>query len=603
MSDVAIRLAGVGKMYKIFSSRGANLKDALGLPSVRHGRYTEFWALRGIDFELREGDRLGIIGRNGAGKSTILKLITQNIAPTEGVVEVKGQVQALLEAGGGLHPEFTGEENINAALTFLGLSTMEIRLARDDIAEFTELGRFLSQPFKTYSLGMQARLAFAIATTIRPRILIIDEVLGAGDAYFFAKSSARMRELLESGAAVILVSHALDQIVRFCDETIWVDRGRTVMRGPSIEVVKAYEKFIRELDDRRIRAKNEKTQLQIFDGFERDSYTDHFSVQINAPVEGVDVSDVVLLRDGEPDEHIRVGDAQDASPAQAAFVQAEGGGWSDPREDNGKFHRTVAPAEDASSATGGLVFYAWFIYPGSEYAVDIRYRTSAEGATVAFGQSGRIDVTSTLPRSEAWRTHRIELVRSEELPSDGEVSAAMDNQTRRPRTSTSRWEGVGKLAMEDVALLDERGRDQVIFQVGRPMTIAVSIVALEAGIYPLMPATLIFRLDGIVVARHVAERQVLELEQDERISARLDLGELQLGNGTYVLSVGLYRKLDMQDIEPSEFYDYFDKSFEFQVIGSPPLHNELVRHPGTWVLTPDTTRARIATARPEIVSP
>src|SRR5947207_12438436 len=125
--DIAVRLEDVGKMYKIFASRFANLKDALGLPSARKSRYSEFWAVRGIDFELRRGQRIGIIGRNGAGKSTILKLITQNLAPTEGLVEVHGQVQALLDTGGGLHPEFTGDEHIEATLTFLGLSRDAIR--------------------------------------------------------------------------------------------------------------------------------------------------------------------------------------------------------------------------------------------------------------------------------------------------------------------------------------------------------------------------------------------------------------------------------------------------------------------------------------------
>ena len=129
---------------------------------------------------------------------------------------------------------------------------------------------------------MQARLAFAIATTIQPEILIVDEILGAGDAYFFGKSITRMQRLLESGASVLLVSHALDQIIRFCDEAIWLDRGQIVMRGPSTEVVKAYEKFIRQLDDRRLRAKNQKTSSGRYDGFDRDTYTDQLIVEVIA---------------------------------------------------------------------------------------------------------------------------------------------------------------------------------------------------------------------------------------------------------------------------------------------------------------------------------
>ena len=172
MSDwVAIRLSGVGKMYKIFPTRVDSVFDALGLARLmpwRRMKPQEFWALRAIELEITAGSRVGIIGRNGAGKSTLLKLITGNVAPTEGRMEVNGDVQALLEAGAGFHPEFTGYENIRASLTYQGLTPAEIEAAVEEIADFTELGQFLLQPFKTYSLGMQARLVFATATAIKP---------------------------------------------------------------------------------------------------------------------------------------------------------------------------------------------------------------------------------------------------------------------------------------------------------------------------------------------------------------------------------------------------------------------------------------------------
>ena len=198
--DIAIHLARVGKMYRIFPTRIDTALDALGVARLmpwHRPKYQEFWALREIDLELKRGHRIGIIGRNGAGKSTLLKLISGNLPPTEGEIEVRGNVQALLEAGAGFHPEFTGYENIHASLTYQGLTTPEIRAATDEIAEFTELGQFLSRPFKTYSAGMQARLNFATATAVKPEILIVDEILGAGDAYFFSKSTDRMVKLVE----------------------------------------------------------------------------------------------------------------------------------------------------------------------------------------------------------------------------------------------------------------------------------------------------------------------------------------------------------------------------------------------------------------------
>ena len=593
--DVAVALAGVGKMYKIFNSRFANLKDALGLPSARNKRFSEFWAVRGIDFELRRGQRIGIIGRNGAGKSTVLKLITQNTTPTEGTVRVVGQVQALLDTGGGLHPEFTGDENIDAALTFLGLSKHAIREARDDIAEFTELGRFLGQPFKTYSLGMQARLAFGIATTIRPEILIIDEVLGAGDAYFFSKSAARMRELMSSGAAVLLVSHALDQIVRFCDEVLWLDRGRIVMRGPSTEVVKAYEKFIRELEDRRLQAKNRKSARASFDAFERDSYTDHFRVEPTVTTGSADIAELILLRDGVVEDRIEIGNAQDANTGQSSFVQLEGYQWTAPRDDGDSvFYRSlVASDSPVSTARGIAIFYAWFLYPQSEYVLEVRYRSSNLWS-LAFGAGGRIDVTTDIPASDAWTTARVPLPRR--LTTGDETADTSVSSAALARVS--RWEGIGELRMEDVELLDERDREQAVFEVEHPLTVKVRIVADHPGEYPLHLAALIFRLDGIVVTRHISERLLVEVDKaPTAFTARLNLGRLQIGNGNYILSLGLYKHLDREDIEPSQFYDYFDKSFEFQVVGNPPLHNELVRHSGEWTFAKESVGEQRPPAR------
>jgi lipopolysaccharide transport system ATP-binding protein len=571
MSDYAIRFRGVGKMYKIYASRRDNLVDALGIDRIlrsKRDRYREFWALRGIDFDLARGARIGIIGRNGAGKSTLLKLVTQNLPPTEGTVDIRGSVQALLEVGGGLHPEFTGRENVHASLGFLGLGRTEIEAATRDIAAFTELGRFLDQPFKTYSLGMQARLGLGIATTIRPEILIIDEVLGAGDAYFFAKSTARMQELLNSGASVLLVSHALDQISRFCDETMWLDRGRLVMRGPTTEVVKAYEKFVRELDERRLLAKNRKLQGEAFDSFEREGYTDVLHVAITPQAgHSVDVADVALSRDDRPEDAVAVGGAQDADRSQSACVAVDLGGWSDPLQEDGTYFRSVA---GTSGLPGRVDFSLWFFYPDSSYSTSVRYRSDAP-VTVTVSRGSDVLITRTLAPADDWSVGAV-AVESTEVA------------TASPGTSLSRWSGQGALTISGVRLLDEGGREEIVFDIGRPLCVLVDVQANAAGTFPLTPAALVFRADGLVMTRHVGERTVLDVREGDRFQARLKLSPLLLGNGSYLLSLGLYRTLDLEDVEPSEFYDYFDKSFEFQVTGSPPLHNELVRHPGEWTL-------------------
>lgn len=591
MSEPVIRFDGVGKMYKIFPSRSANLIDSLGLARAlpwRTDSYREFWALRGIDFAIGRGDRLGIIGRNGAGKTTLLKMITGNLAPTEGRLEVTGDVQALLEIGGGLHPEFTGRENIHAALVHLGLSAREIAEAEEEIADFTELGSFLDQPFKTYSLGMQARLSFGIGTTVKPEILIIDEILGAGDAYFFGKSTARMQALLEGGASVLLVSHGLDQIIRFCEHTIWLDRGRIVMHGPSVEVVKAYEKFIRRLEDRRLKAKNRKSREQRFDAFAREGYTDHVVVRMTAPAGGsLDLRSAQLFRDEELEDEVSVGAAQDADTSQSAFLQLEDAAWSPPRQDGATYLRSLA-APDGTAVGGNIAFNLWFFYPDSTYEAAVTYRTSQPGATVAFGHGGTAGKPIELPLSSEWATVRVSLIAQEPK-----------RDTPRAGPRVSRWPGEGSLVIEEARLLDSAGAEQAVFAPGSDMILSLCARAVRPGRFSVIPAATLFRSDGILVSNHPGDPVELELVEDDEVELRLDFGPLNLGDGSYLFSVALYRTLS--HVDSSVVYDLIDRSYEFEVRGNEPFNNGVFRHPAAWTIarkTVDRQALEIGQRRP-----
>jgi lipopolysaccharide transport system ATP-binding protein len=247
----AILVRDLHKTYRLYASLKEQALDVLGLSWLRFWRppvYTEFPALNGVSITVKRGERLGVVGRNGAGKTTLLKLITGNFAPSRGQIVVNGKVQALMNVGLGFHPEFTGYENVRSSLAYSGLPRSELQAALDDVTAFAELGEFLHQPVKTYSLGMQARLMFATATAIKPEILIIDEVLGAGDAYFSAKSSHRMDKLAASGCTLLLVSHSMQQVLQFCNRTIWLERGEIVMQDDSLPVVRAYEEFTQRLE-------------------------------------------------------------------------------------------------------------------------------------------------------------------------------------------------------------------------------------------------------------------------------------------------------------------------------------------------------------------
>lgn len=243
-ADWAVRFDAVDKSYRLYGSRRQAVLDRLGYYRMRFWRrapqWRDFQALRGVSLDIRRGERVGIVGRNGAGKTTLLKLVSGNFRPTRGSVSVHGQVQALMQTGVGFFPEFTGLENVRSALLYNGLDGAQLERAVEDVIEFAELGEFIHRPVKTYSLGMATRLEFAAATAVQPEILIVDEVLGAGDGYFSHKSAERMHRLTRSGCTLLLVSHSAQQVMEFCERAVWLDRGAVRASGPVREVLAAF---------------------------------------------------------------------------------------------------------------------------------------------------------------------------------------------------------------------------------------------------------------------------------------------------------------------------------------------------------------------------
>lgn len=249
-SDAVISVRGLGKAYAMYERPHHRLLELVR--GVQDGRWRRSHdALRDVSFEVRRGETVGIVGRNGSGKSTLLQILCGTLAPSVGTVEVRGRVAALLELGAGFNPEFSGRENVFLNGTVLGLTRDEVASRFESIVAFADIGDFIEQPVRTYSSGMFVRLAFAVAISVDPDILIVDEALSVGDEAFQRKCFARIEQLRRQGATVLFVSHASNTVVEVCDRAIWLDRGRILMDGGPKDVVAQYQRFAHAPDDKR----------------------------------------------------------------------------------------------------------------------------------------------------------------------------------------------------------------------------------------------------------------------------------------------------------------------------------------------------------------
>lgn len=241
MDDVVIKVDSISKIYKLYEKPIDRLKESLSITKKKYHR--EHYALKNVSFQVNKGEIFGMIGTNGAGKSTLLKIITGVLTQTLGDIAINGKVSALLELGAGFNPEYTGIENIHLNGTMSGYTKQEMESRIKSIVDFADIGKFINQPVKTYSSGMFARLAFAVAINIDPDILIVDEALSVGDIRFQQKCFRKMEEFKET-KTILLVSHDMGAITKFCDRVIWINQGEIMAIGDALSIVKQYQAYI-----------------------------------------------------------------------------------------------------------------------------------------------------------------------------------------------------------------------------------------------------------------------------------------------------------------------------------------------------------------------
>lgn len=250
MNPFNLRASNLGKAYRDWGSEWKRVGSWLGLPMRPR---SEDWVLRHVSFSISSGEAVGIVGQNGAGKSTLLKLVTGTLKPTEGTVETGGRIAAILELGLGFDPELTGRQNALHSATLMGFAQDQVELAMAEIEGFAEIGEYFDQPVRTYSSGMQVRVAFAVVTAFRPDVLIVDEALSVGDAYFQHKSFDRIRQFQQQGTALLIVSHDRTAIQSLCSRAILLERGRVIRDGAPEEVMDYYNALIAERENSTVR--------------------------------------------------------------------------------------------------------------------------------------------------------------------------------------------------------------------------------------------------------------------------------------------------------------------------------------------------------------
>jgi len=592
---IAIRTCGLGKMYKMYASRRDHIMDVLGLSSLcfwKKQKYREFWALRGIDLVVRKGERVGIIGHNGAGKSTLLKTLIGAHEPTEGSMYINGRIQALMQLGTGFHPDFTGRENIRASLGYNNLSAREIAECEEEIIDFTELEDFIDQPVKNYSAGMYARLAFATATSIKPEILIIDEVLGAGDAYFAGKCVERMKALsVESGATVLFVSHDLASVQNMCNRCIWIDRGIMKADGPSLEVIKKYSAQVRQREELRLKIRNEK---KVFSNKSVDvDYSAQLLFRLRA-AEGGSVSfpvrKISFCYQKDASYEVCPGMPMDSDSSQGAFLflNENSAGWSDIKKEGMTWYRT-ADLSDGKYALGGLVIQKDWNLTNLAAAISYDDKDSGRFYFEYYDSADRqYHIAKTIELKNTGKNECVvfSLVSDAVQQITPQAISESKSVEESPVTARSSIDvfGSGELSVSKL----EFGTDsekKYTFAEGEVVHLYFDVENISSADIETFLGLVTFNEQGTMVNNFISQK--MTLPQGKNSFEIVLKNSCFLHRGRYIMSLAFYKYVDMLDgTKPWDVYLCLDRKLEIEIFserndkisyGLLDLKEELVR--------------------------
>lgn len=586
MSNVLIKAEQLSKTYRLYDKPFYRFLDAFGiLPGWIRG-YREHHAVESLEIEIEAGEKLAVIGRNGAGKSTLLKMLGGVTHPTSGRLDVNGEISALLTLGTGFHQDFTGRENVDAYLAQMGMSERDIRRIFDSIVDFAELQDFIDQPLKTYSTGMQMRLGFAVSTVLRPEILIIDEVLSVGDAYFFKKSYERIHEMCTAnGTTLIMVTHDLYSALSMCDRAIWLDEGRIRADGPVKEVVNAYEASIKEQEEKRLRHKW------------RDAVLNNAQSATRVLLGEIKTADGETVQDGFHISGMRIADEQGdvlaLSMDDTSFDSAKGGlildgeevSWGECESLHGRTARMFTPF---GSIYQKLQFFlsdarAVEAYDKGQLDVKIDYLAHAgQHFSVTLREAddrAKILEQEFLAEPGNWRTADVPLASRDDSESSSGVAFARYGQ----RT----------VEIKQVRFSDESGQDSFQFQTGGAFHAEIDYRINDPDFDEKPTILIAFQKDGKTRTHRLVTQDTRLCAKDGVVGTlHVDVDPIQFTAGTYLLNVAIFAEGFFESGDTNKFftvnerlYDMHSRAYEIVVSPVPekPLWNDvLFLQEGRW---------------------
>lgn len=542
MSKIVVQAQKLCKSYTLYPSPWDRMREILGRPRPKGVEYPSHVAIDNIDLEIRAGEKVAFIGRNGAGKSTLLKLITGVIEPTSGKLDIVEETHALLQMGSGFHQEFTGRQNVNGYLANLGVAGKEAERLMGDIIEFSELEEYIDQPLKTYSTGMAMRLIFASSTAVAPKMFVIDEVLGVGDAYFQQKSFARLQELVEKNATtLLLVSHDVYSAAKIASRMIWIDRGRIKYDGDSKTALNLYESSIKEQEEQRLRKKAIMPSAGSARSFGQGWTSALVEIRpskglpLGAPV----VIEFARLMDGE--EVIATLGAEHSEKRGMLELVEEGASWG-PRQ---------AAAQTYEIQNFGSAFHKGILRVSAANAATLRRSKLVLG--LRSGQVQALDVVLIGDKGHQFLAGNAEAGPAALIT----VEAALDPvglpESDLNVAPENKRHGSGAIRITDITVRDETGAPTVTLIQSKPFAIEFGYQLHDTTAPLEVELVIAFQKDGVLDAsRAFCPHILIPVDRSGGIIS-FSSDRLLLGNGSYVLTV-LIAKRGYYESSPTMFY-------------------------------------------------